>query len=51
VVVILVSIHGHFMFQSKVICKGRCNFTSLNWNSWAFELQDVPQDLVYVKDP
>ena len=50
-VVVLVSVLGHFMFQSKIICKGRCNSTSLNWNSWAFELEDVPQDMVYVKDP
>jgi hypothetical protein len=51
VVVILVSVHGNFMFQSKIISKGWCNIISLNWNSWAFELEDVYQDLVYVKDP
>ena len=51
VVVVLVSVHGNFMLQSKIICKGRCNFISLNRNSWAFELEDVPQDLLYVKDP
>jgi len=50
VVVILVSVHGNFMYQSKIISKGRCSFISWNWNSWAFELEDVPQDLVYVKD-